>query len=301
MGSKGTTDSRGGAEGEGEDAEREGVKLPKRRLGSGRPQSNGRRLDKPGEARKAREMARTPARRPGEIVQQRLEKWREFLEFVDRHQLTNWIFRGVADAAEHRLVPKVGRDKEVYEESSERIIFANFKRRARQFVDTSGMTQWELLALGQHHGLPTRLLDWTTNPLVAAYFAVTSQPLDGTARIYAAKAPALIETARYTDPLGYGPEVGAFAPSAVAPRIVSQRGLFTIHPDPTEEWDRGLSRATGRTGTVFDIPPRFRTFFERKLFQVAIDASAIKADLDGVCETLGWQFRRGIAVGRFNY
>jgi hypothetical protein len=46
---------------------------------------------------------------------------------------------------------------------------------------------------------------------------------------------------------------------------------------------------------------RHRAFFERKLFQLAIEASAIKADLDGVCETLAWQFRRGIAVGRFNY
>src|SRR5688572_9039340 len=95
-----------------------------------------------------------------------------------RHQ--NWVFRGVGDAHKHQLVPKIGRDPRLYSLPLERVIFANFKRRAPQFINIRGMTEWDLLALAQHHGLPTRLLDWTTNPLVAAYFAVTSEPLNTT-------------------------------------------------------------------------------------------------------------------------
>ena len=157
---------------------------------------------------------------PLRIARERRKAWDEFTDFVDRHRQSNWIFRGVADADNHQLCPKVGRDPEVYRETAERVIFANFKRRAPQFVNVRGMTEWDLLALAQHHGLPTRLLDWTTNPLVAAYFAVTSAPTNVKARVYAARAPMMVDTGRISDPFDCD-EVLAFVPSAVAPRIVA--------------------------------------------------------------------------------
>ena len=229
------------------------------------------------------------------LARRRRAAWLQFLEFVERHQSSHWIFRGVADADLHRLVPKIGRNEDHYSRSIERVIFANFKRRARQFVDTSSFSEWDLLALGQHHGLPTRLLDWTTNPLVAAYFAVIGLPTDKTARVYALKAPPLIDVDRNLDPFAVT-EVGAFIPSAVAPRIVAQRGLFTIHPNPTQPVGPSLSAED-----QFDIRAADRPFFERKLFGFAVDTAVIKADLDGLCETLAWQFRRRVAVGAFNY
>ena len=224
----------------------------------------------------------------------REKHWREFMAFVDRHAQAFWMFRGVADSENHLLVPKVGRDPARYDAKLERKLFENFRRRAAQFLDTRGLSAWDGLALAQHHGLPTRLLDWTSNPLVAAYFAVSTTPQDATARIYAVRARDRIDDTEAGDPMTYDGPVKFFAPFHVAPRIVSQRGFFTVHPRPAEPW---MPQRAG----MFDIDSSYRAFFRRRLFYLGIDPSHIKADLDGVCETLSWQFDRSIAIGRFDY
>ena len=51
-------------------------------------------------------------------------------------------------------------------------ILTSFKRQARPWVDPMGWTYWDWLVTARHHGVPTRLLDFTTNSLAALWFAV---------------------------------------------------------------------------------------------------------------------------------
>jgi hypothetical protein len=49
-------------------------------------------------------------------------------------------------------------------------ILRNFARYSRPYINQVS-NEWELMVAAQHHGVPTRLLDWTYSPLVAAHFA----------------------------------------------------------------------------------------------------------------------------------
>lgn len=228
-----------------------------------------------------------------QLATERRKRWLSFLEFAERHGSAHWLFRGVADARTHLLVPKIGRFPKRYNPAVERLLFANFKRRANQFLPVVGLTDWDLLALAQHHGLPTRLLDWTKNPLVAAYFATTSSPTNTAARIYAYQASDVAEC-EISNPFDLT-EVVAFFPAAVAPRIISQRGVFTVHPEPIKALE--IPKDTH----VFDISADHRPYFQRRLFDLAVDPSHIQADLDGICSALDWQYQRGVALGRFSF
>lgn len=85
-----------------------------------------------------------------------------------------------------------------------------------------------------HHGLPTRLLDWTLNPLVGLYFAVEPDG-DQDSAVYAKLSSNWIDgnRIRRVDPLSIT-EVSVFAPPYISPRIRAQAGHFTVQPDPTE-------------------------------------------------------------------
>lgn len=240
-----------------------------------------------------------------------LSRWKKFQDWIESNSGTTTIFRGLGDV-DFELIPTVGRLSK-YSLKYENDIFAAFERRIPLL--TAGPVpslRWDILALAQHHGVPTRLLDWTTNPLVAAYFAVTAQPksikrqLAGRNRLFTPALDAIdccvvahrvrkqdmIDASAASDPFAIN-RIGVLLPRTITSRIATQNGVFTVHPVPNEPWEEPLEV----TGQCFTIPGALREFFRQQLFHLGIDPLYLMGGLDGLGARIAWQARENFGLG----
>lgn len=93
---------------------------------------------------------------------------------MDELQRHHGVFRGLPDRS-YGLLTTLDRFNQAQGMGSnfERRLFVEFKQQARPHFRVPPQNEWEVLVVAQHYGLPTRLLDWTYSPLVAAHFATT--------------------------------------------------------------------------------------------------------------------------------
>lgn len=191
-------------------------------------------------------------------------------------------YRGVR-TVHYKLILKAGRVqfliKKGGREGQEKELFRTFNKRAVPHLARKCETDWEWLALAQHHGLPTRLLDWSLNPLVAAYFAIEKEHR-GDSIIYALPIGESLDLEKNPDPF----EVDHFCrvyPPHVTPRIAAQTGIFTYHPNPTIPFQ-------SPDLDIYVIPRGFRRSLKFILYRFGVTQAALFPGLDGLAEHIKW-------------
>jgi hypothetical protein len=212
----------------------------------------------------------------------KVNNFTEFHQIIDQYDARTVIYRGMK-SVDFPLIPKLGRvvppDSIGSREKNEQEILRLFKERAFQYLDFTPASDWDWLALGQQYGLPTRLLDWTDNPLVACFFAV-DEPNDKDSVIYAYRNDSCIKVDKHPDPFKYR-EVGKFIPRHLTPRITTQGGLFTVHPNPYEPFESDdMDRII--------IPSQFSSELKKTLNKYGVNQFSLFPGLDGLAAHIEW-------------
>lgn len=240
-------------------------------------------------------------------------------------------YRGHRDIA-WKLLPTIARDPfrpsaalcsgEDEDECAERVLLRFFDTFAASMIpewaSAGGPKEfsWNRLILAQHHGLPTRLLDWTTNPLVALFFALEGDPASCALsrcrfckgggvhdsivhallnrRGFSVSALVSKEENRDAPLYGYSDDVGLLWPPHINPRVAAQSSIFAIRRNPGREIEPDVSIA---------IPHARRERILRELENHGVTRKTLFPDLEGVAKYLAWSCQfwehvRGVGAQR---
>ena len=252
-------------------------------------------------------------------MQRTIHTWPEFVGIIQGWRgFRSWCFRGQA-SAEWSLRSALSRHIEVSKVSQkvwglqENRIRRIFRRKSHLFLDDLPENdELEWLALMQHHGAPTRLLDFTWSPYVAAFFALERATSD--AAIWAINLPLLrkihdrhkisgveVEEAdpRRTDAFEkyYLPNRHAFVwqgdPFRMPQRVVAQSGTFLVssHLGMTVEDILAGYPGSGELLIQFILETtKLRAEAMASLYSMNITQATLFPGLDGLARSMAYEF-----------
>ena len=157
-----------------------------------------------------------------------LAGFEEWVDFV-KGQTETTIFRG--QRKNYPLLPNICRDGHTSTLlENERALFTKFKKHAPRCLQIVPENDWDWLVVAQHHGLNTRLLDWTFNPYTALWFALeNASRKDSIPEVWVMNAEKkdVINEPDHSMPFS-GSRTKVFQSSFSIPRLKEQEGCFTL-------------------------------------------------------------------------
>lgn len=251
---------------------------------------------------------RKRSRRPYRVI--RVDTWESFLEHITRTPYSNWAFRGERDerwplySSLSRYFQNFCVARTAWPEQERRILRI-FKRKAHVFLENppSVDDDFQWLALMQHHGAPTRLLDFSWSPYVAAFFAMERAIGDS---VVWAMNPARVDSGRAPKETRMDPRVpGNFAryflkgnhrfiwmgePHTMNQRLIAQSGTFAL-PGVLDIPIEDILNDNDQENIMakFVMAHSVREVGMRELYRMNITYSTLFPDLDGLAKSMAYE------------
>ncbi|MEW6705806.1 MAG: FRG domain-containing protein [Pseudomonadota bacterium] len=230
--------------------------------------------------------------------------------------LDGWAFRG-EQSADWDLFSSLSRrlmrfcpDAAQWREREARAMRI-FRRKAHNYLQDHRVLEDDLrtLAMMQHHGGPTRLLDFTKSPFVAAFFAL--EHAEDEAAVFALDTPRLWSTPPRFDPSltreridprqpgnfehyfapNTMPLLWAGEPAEMDRRLTAQSGLFLVPGVLQMTLDQILREyePDGSLLVKIVVPARLREQAMKALYRMNITYATLFPDLDGLARSMGYE------------
>lgn len=234
-----------------------------------------------------------------------------FDDSIQRYR-SPYLYRGLPNS-NYCLMTSLQRNCKSKQEDIEGAILRNFTKYA--LIEEPQLTEsiWRQLIIGQHHGLPTRLLDWTYSPLIGLHFATSGEDLScmdqhdsilwkidieeinsllpseyknvlSLEKAYLFTVDMLINLVndlnKYDDDMG-GNSLVLLEPPSIDQRIINQYSYFSIIPRKVQNIEEFFNDNT--TNTVkYIIDRKLRWQIRDMLDQMNINERVVYPGLDGV-------------------
>ncbi len=235
----------------------------------------------------------------------------DYREDLDRNR-SSYLYRGMPDTS-FKMETSLRRNCKHLQKTLEPAILENFAKYAVIGEPTIAQSVWRQMILGQHYGLPTRLLDWTHSALVGLHFAVSETDMElmddhdcmvwriDMNEMYSLlpdKYRAVVNRNQSTifsvDMLGditgrleqYDEDMGNNAmiiiePPSINSRIVNQYSFFSLVPMEMDDIEEFLDRRTENT-VKYVIAKELRWRVRDMLDQLNMSERIVYPGLDGL-------------------